>query len=31
LQAKLMIGQPRDKYEQEADRVVDAALRMPEP
>ena len=31
LQAKLRIGQPRDKYEQEADRVADAVMRMPEP
>jgi len=31
LQAKLKIGQPGDKYEQEADRVTDAVMRMPEP
>ena len=31
LQAKLMIGQPGDKYEQEADRVAEAVMRMPEP
>jgi len=31
LQAKLKIGQPGDKYEQEADRVADAVVRMPEP
>ena len=31
LQAKLQIGQPGDKYEQEADRVTDAVMRMPEP
>ena len=31
LQANLRIGQPGDKYEQEADRVVDAVMRMPEP
>jgi hypothetical protein len=31
LQAKLKIGQPGDKYEQEADRVVDALMQMPEP
>jgi len=31
LQAKLMIGQPGDVYEQEADRVADAVMRMPEP
>ena len=30
LQAKLRIGQPGDKYEQEADRVADAVMRMPE-
>jgi len=30
LQAKLRIGQPGDKYEQEADRVADEAMRMPE-
>ena len=30
LQAKLKIGQPGDKYEQEADRVADAVMRMPE-
>ena len=31
LQAKLSIGQPGDIYEQEADRVADAVMRMPEP
>jgi uncharacterized protein DUF4157 len=31
LQTKLKIGQPGDKYEQEADRVVDTVMRMPEP
>jgi len=31
LQAKLRIGQPEDKYEQEADRVAEAVMRMPEP
>ena len=31
LQSKLRIGQPGDKYEQEADRVADAVMRMPEP
>jgi hypothetical protein len=30
LQAKLRIGQPRDVYEQEADWVADAVMRMPE-
>ena len=30
-QVKLTIGQPGDKYEQEADRVADAVMRMPEP
>lgn len=30
-QAKLKIGQPRDKYEQEADREAEAVMRMPEP
>jgi len=28
IQAKLMIGQPNDKYEQEADRVADQVMRM---
>ncbi len=31
LQAKLRIGQPGDKYEQEADRVADEVMRMREP
>jgi len=31
LQAKLRIGQHGDVYEQEADRVADAVMRMPEP
>lgn len=30
LQAKLRIGQPGDFYEQEADRVADAVMQMPE-
>ena len=30
-QVKLTIGQPGDKYEQEADRVADAVMHMPEP
>lgn len=28
LQTKLMVGQPEDKYEQEADRVAEAVIRM---
>ena len=31
LQAKLKISQPNDIYEQEADRVADQVMRMPEP
>lgn len=31
IQAKLVVGQPGDKYEQEADRVADAVMRMTEP
>ncbi len=31
LQAKLRIGHPGDEYEQEADRVADAVMRMPNP
>jgi hypothetical protein len=31
LQAKLKIGEPGDIYEQEADRVADTVMRMPEP
>ena len=30
LQAKLRIGQPRDIYEQEADRVAEQVMRMPD-
>ena len=30
LQAKLKIGAPNDKYEQEADRVADQVMRMPD-
>ncbi len=30
IQAKLKIGQPGDKYEQEADRVAEQVIRMPE-
>ena len=31
IQAKLKIGQPGDKYEQEADRVAEQVMSMPEP
>jgi hypothetical protein len=31
LQTKLTISQPQDRYEQEADRVADRVMRMPEP
>ena len=31
VQAKLAIGQPNDKYEQEADYVADEVMRIPEP
>lgn len=31
IQPKLEIGQPDDKYEQEADRVADTVMRMPDP
>lgn len=31
IQTKLKIGQPNDKYEEEADRVADMVMRMPEP
>jgi peptidoglycan hydrolase-like protein with peptidoglycan-binding domain len=31
VQAKFEIGQPGDKYEQEADRVAEQVMRMPEP
>jgi len=30
-QAKLTIGQPNDKYEQEADRIADQVMAMPDP
>ena len=30
LQTKLKIGQPNDKYEQEADRIADRVMRMPD-
>jgi hypothetical protein len=30
VQAKLRIGRPNDKYEQEADRVADTVMRMPD-
>jgi hypothetical protein len=30
IQAKLTINQPNDKYEQEADRIADQVMRMPE-
>ena len=30
-QAKLTVGQPNDKYEQEADRVADQVMAMPDP
>ena len=30
-QAKFQVSQPGDKYEQEADRVADTVMRMPEP
>jgi hypothetical protein len=30
IQAKLTIGQPNDRYEQEADRVADAVMQIPE-
>lgn len=30
-QAKLTVGQPGDKYEQEADRVAEQVMRMPDP
>ena len=30
IQAKLAVGQPGDKYEQEADRVAEQVMRMPE-
>ncbi len=31
LQNKLRVGHPGDKYEQEADRVAEQVMRMPEP
>lgn len=31
IQAKLTVGQPNDVYEQEADRVADQVMRMPDP
>lgn len=31
IQPKLRVGQPNDKYEQEADRVAEQVMRMPEP
>lgn len=31
VQTKLTVGPPGDRYEQEADRVADAVMRMPEP
>jgi len=31
IQAKLVVGQPGDVYEQEADRVAEEVMRMPEP
>jgi len=31
IQAKLAVGQPGDRYKQEADRVADVVMRMPEP
>lgn len=31
IQGKLTVGEPNDKYEQEADRVADEVMRMPEP
>ena len=31
VQTKLTIGQPGDKYEQEADRIAEKVMRMPEP
>jgi hypothetical protein len=30
-QAKLTINQPGDKYEQEADRIAERIMRLPEP
>ena len=31
LQTKLTINQPGDRYEQEADRIADQIMRMPDP
>jgi hypothetical protein len=31
IQTKLKIGEPGDKYEQEADRIADEVMRMPQP
>lgn len=31
IQPKLTIGKPNDKYEQEADRVADQVMKMPDP
>ncbi len=31
IQTKLIIGQPGDKYEQEADRIADQVMRVPDP
>lgn len=31
LQARLSVGKPKDKYEQEADRVAEQVMSMPEP
>lgn len=31
VQAKLSVSQPQDRYEQEADRVADQVMRLPEP
>lgn len=31
MQPKLIVSQPQDRYEQEADRVADLVMRMPEP
>ncbi len=31
VQAKLKIGKPNDKYEQEADRVAEQVMRKPDP
>ena len=31
IQAKLKIGEPNDEFEQEADRVADEVMRLPQP